>query len=206
VSRGDVLLVRHAERPPIPNGSWGRELSITDAGREASIELGSRLGSIPRIVSSPVPRCVQTAEALRQGAGGSASIEQDRLLGDPGVWVMQPELAGPQFQAGGARGVVARQLAGAVVPGMRPLTDGASLLLDLLLRTAPPVGSVSVCVTHDAVMAPLIGHLFGQERVGPIWPNFLEALRLQFEDDELVVQWRGRYRRVSDLDPLSGLD
>lgn len=43
--RGTLMLIRHAERPPIPQHSFGNELSITPEGKVTSLNFGKKLGS-----------------------------------------------------------------------------------------------------------------------------------------------------------------
>ena len=67
-----LLLLRHAERPPIPPGTFGNDLEITPAGRREAEALGRALAQgepVAGVYSSPVLRCVQTAEAMAAGAG-----------------------------------------------------------------------------------------------------------------------------------------
>lgn len=186
------ILLRHAERPPIPAGEFGTELSITPAGRAAAEQLGRRIGKrLLGLVTSPIPRCVQTGEAIRHGAGVALQIEQDRRLGAPGVWVQDEKTAGPVFLEHGVRGVVARQIAGQPLPGMRSHADGVDRLLELLgSRRDLPEGIV-VYVTHDAVMAPLLAHVFDLPNVEDAMPRYLEAAAFELEASPVRRVWRG---------------
>ncbi|MCB9761978.1 MAG: histidine phosphatase family protein [Alphaproteobacteria bacterium] len=186
-----ALLIRHAERPPIPAGDYGHDLALTEAGAAAAVALGESLRSRPgRLFSSPVPRCMQTARAIAAGAGRAQAVTPDRWLGDPGPWVVDLDQAGPVFLGRGVRAVVQAQLAGGL-PGMRALDDGCALLLGPLLDDPPQAGHVDVHVTHDAVLAPLIGALFGGDAAAS-WPGFLEGVAVVVGDAGLRVTWRGR--------------
>ena len=89
-----VLLLRHSVRDEIPPGETGNEVPITDVGKDIALKLGQKLGArLKSLHSSPLPRCVQTAEALRLGSGVDARIAESRLLGDPGVYVLDGHLA-----------------------------------------------------------------------------------------------------------------
>jgi len=57
---GLLLLIRHAERPPIPQNSFGNKLSITQKGKEDSFKYGKGISSKLHLVhSSPIKRCVE---------------------------------------------------------------------------------------------------------------------------------------------------
>lgn len=187
---GAALLLRHAARPEIPRGSFGHDLSITDHGRRQAFELGHSIGSrLGRVVSSSVPRCMQTAVAIVEGSGLTRDLETDRRLGDPGPWIADAEIVGDAFLTDGPREVVRRQLVG-TVPGIHPLAHGAAHLLRCLLRPAPRPGTTNVFVSHDAVIAPLLGHLLGQTGLDAHWPEFLEGVSVRAVGNRVVVHWR----------------
>ena len=58
-----ALLIRHSARDEIPDGGTGMELPLNDLGIRLCQELGRELvGRVRSARSSPVLRCVQTAE------------------------------------------------------------------------------------------------------------------------------------------------
>lgn len=169
------LLLRHAERPPIPPGSFGNDLPITDAGRQAAEALGARMGNdLRRIVTSPVRRCLETARALAQGATSSVPIETDARLGAPGAWIEDPAEAEAQFHRLGTRNAYDRLMAGEPVPGLTSLDDGARILLDLL-RPPPDATGLHCFISHDAVIAPLLAWQFPELPPSSLWPDYLDG-------------------------------
>lgn len=167
------LLLRHGERPPIPSGSFGNDLSLTDAGRQAAEELGSRMGSkLRRIVTSPVRRCIETAQALARGAASSLPIERDSRLGDPGAWIKDPPQAEAQFRLLGTRKLIDRLMAGERFPGLASLDEGAQILLDLL-RLPPDATGLHCFISHDAVIAPLLAWQHPTLSPSQLWPDTL---------------------------------
>lgn len=186
------LLIRHATRPPIPAGSFGNDLSITEEGRREAVELGELLGGrIRRLVASPVLRCVETAEAIRRGGEASGEAATDKTLGDPGVWIEDGDAVGDAFLRHGPRGVVARQLAGDAIPGMTPMDIGTARFVDALVSAPGEPGEIDVFVSHDAVIAPLLAAVLGVQRLPEIWPAYLEGAFFNREGDGLAVLWRG---------------
>lgn len=190
VSIGAALLVRHAERPEIPAGSFGHDLRITERGHRDAMAFGARLGTtLGRVVASSVPRCMQTGEAMLKGAGRNGVVVPDRRLGDPGIWIADEALAGESFLDGGSPAVVRRQLRGGV-PGMHSLPAGTAAMLDCFFVPPSLPGKVDVFISHDAVMAPLLGHLLGTADFDQIWPSFLEGAWFVRVADGLSLRWR----------------
>ena len=188
-----ALLLRHAERGAIPTGSYGNDVALTTEGVAAARRLGSGLASRRpvSILTSPVLRCVQTAEAIIAGAGWDAVSAPNRLLGGPGAFVVEPDRFGPRFLEMGARRIVERQLADDAPPGMRPTGEGARLLLELMTPAAKAGGRLSLFVTHDIVLAALVGSLYGLGVGGFDWPDYLDGLALWRDSDGLRFRWRG---------------
>ena len=189
-----ALVLRHAEREEITSGTFGNEVSLTRRGRNSARRLG--MGLSPRTVgmvkSSPLPRCMQTADAIIAAAGWNASAVPEQLLGDPGPFVVEPELAGRLFLDIGIEAIVRQQLADDQPPsGMRSTSSGAKLLLRELAAAWNGPASASVFVTHDAVLAVLAGYLYGLPVDGFRWPGYLDALVVWPDSDRLRFLWRG---------------
>ncbi len=140
-----ALVIRHAEREEIPTGTFGADVALTSNGVVSAFLFGNALRVCRRVnvTSSPVPRCVQTAEAILKGCGNDSSVQLDRTLGDPGPFVMYPEASGPLFLETDILDIVRRQLSDFVPPiGMRSTADGVRMLLELI---ADGWGAKDVC-------------------------------------------------------------
>ena len=76
------LLIRHADRDQIPEGSFGNEVLLNETGKENSLKFGESLSELKvnRIFTSPVGRCVQTAEQISKGYGKSIDIIETTAL------------------------------------------------------------------------------------------------------------------------------
>ncbi len=189
-----ALVLRHGERGYVGSDGYGNDAPITCRGRTAARWLGRGLASIPpaALMTSPLVRCVQTANALIAGAGWGGPPVCDPRLGGPGPFVVEPDLAGPLFLDLGPRGVVERQLAGAEPPpGMRSTSDGVALLLDLIAPRNENRRGISVFVTHDVVLATLVGSLYGLNVDDFAWPDYLDGLVLWRDCDRLRFLWPG---------------
>jgi len=172
-----ALLLRHSVRDEIPAGGVGYDLPITDVGRAIATELGRNLGlRLNRLHSSPLPRCVQTADALRLGAGSDVRIVEDRLLGDPGAYVLDGKKAWQNWESMGHEGVMDHLDASLPsLPGMARANEAARFLVHQMLAVAGAAPGVSVFVTHDSLVTPTVSHMIGQRLGKTAWPWFLEG-------------------------------
>lgn len=131
------VLLRHGETPLTPHKRFsgtGADPELSDAGHRQAREVATALaarGTVQAIVSSPLQRCRQTAEAVATRLGLPVRIEQDlretdfghwegltfaevkeRFPDDLDAWLSDPEAAptggGESFAAVAARTAVAR--------------------------------------------------------------------------------------------------
>ena len=128
-----ALVLRHAEREDIPEGTFGEAVPLTTRGVTTAEQLGAKLPehrARARVVASALPRCVETGEAVLRGGGWGGEVARDWRLGDPGPFVVEPEVAGGFFLENGIWAIVQRQLSsGPPLPGMRTTSDGVASLL-----------------------------------------------------------------------------
>ena len=199
-----ALVIRHAEREDIPSGTYGMDVALTAKGAAAAERLGAVLvgGRQVSVTSSPMPRCVQTAEALLRGSGRGGDVVLDRRLGDPGSFVIDPATSGPLFLKLPGIEVVRRQLSDTQSPpGMRPTAEGVRILLGLVSASLGRQGRLDVYVTHDAILAVLAASLYRMpiDQVG--WPGYLDGLLLWRSAAGLHFSW-GRLHQ--GFDPIGG--
>ena len=189
-----AIILRHAEREKIPAGTFGAEVSLTAQGVSTAEKLGAvlvRRGPVS-ITSSPVLRCVQTAEAIRRGGGQTGATTLDWRLGDPGPFVVRAEESGKLFLQVGILEIVRRQLSAAgPLPGMRPTSAGIELLLGLTAHNLDQQGRLSIYVTHDAILAVLVAWLYRAPIEEITWPDYLDGLLLWRSGERLNLSWRG---------------
>lgn len=193
------LVIRHAEREDIPAGTFGHEVNLTAGGTLAAEQLGVALSErrALSVVSSPVPRCVQTAEAVLRGAGTSAEVPTDRHLGDPGAFIVDAETAGPLFLELSIPEIARRQLQdGTPLPGMRPTLEGVEILLELATSPLSGNGQLHVFVTHDIILSVFVASIFRSSLEETGWPDFLEGLFLWRFDRELHASWQGKEQTI----------
>jgi broad specificity phosphatase PhoE len=190
-------LLRHAERGPIPKGESGDDVLLLPSGVRAARLLGASLG--PRLVSvrtSPVLRCVHTAEALLDGADRADRPVADARLGAPGVYVTDPRLAWPHWERLGNSGVMAALVHGERLPGLADPAAAARTLLAHVLAMPDLRPGVHAWVTHDSILAPTVAHLLGIRDVDLVLPEFLEPLVILPGSSTVLLTWRGARAEV----------
>lgn len=190
---GGLVFMRHAERPPIPKGEIGFDLQLTEAGAASARQLGELLRSrLRRVKTSPVHRCQLTAAALVAGAAPPLTPLVVPHLGEPGMFVLDGELAWPQFLEHGVQ-LMAYRLSREALPGFRTAADGVAFLLGEPLAELPPAGLLDVHVTHDYILAIAATLLLGRDSE---WPDFLDCLCVWRDDEGLAFGFRDAVGRV----------
>ena len=187
------LVIRHAEREEIAAGTFGHDVNLTAQGLQDAEHLGAALSEKRTItaVSSPVPRCVQTTRGILAGAGSSDEVITDRRLGHPGAFIVNPEIAGPLFLELPVPEIARRQLQYDMpLPGMRRTKKGVANLLDLVTGNLGGNGRLDVFVTHDVILAVLVGSILDLTIEEAGWPDFLEGMLVWRSDSSFHASWR----------------
>ena len=193
------LVIRHAEREDIPTGTFGYDVNLTEEGTRAAEELGAALSEYRAltVVSSPVPRCVQTAEAMLRGAGSTPQVVTDSRLGDPGAFVIDAKVAGHLFLELPIPEIARRQLRHeAPSPGMRPTSDGVEILLELVTSPLAENSRLHVFVTHDIILSVFVASIFRSSLEETGWPGYLDGLLIWRSCGELHLSWRATEHTV----------
>lgn len=190
-----ALMLRHAEREAIPPGTFGVDVPLTACGVASAERLGAMLSDLRLqvgVTTSPVPRCVATAQALLRGGGWPEAVAVDWRLGAPGPFVVDEAVSGALFLEIDILAIVQRQLTPVEPPaGMRATAEGIELLLGLTANDLGRRGHLNIYVTHDAILAVLVAYLYGLsiDEVG--WPGYLDGLLLWRCGERLHFNWRG---------------
>ncbi len=191
-----TVLCRHAERETLPAAGVGNDVPLTTQGRLDAHRLGaSWQGRLGMLCTSPVRRCVQTAEALRCGAGADLPIHQDTVLGNPGVFVEDDKLAWRNWEGQGSVGndgvIRALMRADPLLPGMAHPDRASKVLIRHMLTKARGISGLQVCVTHDVLLAATVARFMGVELPRDKWPAYLDAAWIWQEGVEIVMVFRG---------------
>ena len=142
-----VWFVRHAQvvlNLDRPAATW----RLSPAGVEAADALARRLGPVPRVVSSPEPKAVATAEPLARVSGVSLELD-DRLR--------EVERAANLPNVEEHRAAVRAYLEGGEIAGWEASVDARARFADAL----EAIDDAAV-VTHATVLSLFLG--YGYER------------------------------------------
>lgn len=218
-----MLFTRHSIRE-IVNGQGlaGYDLQLTSEGRELAFVWGEYLTdhsgrSLQNCISSPIQRCIETAELMIAGAypvqnetSPQIEILQQPLLVEPGSFVVDLNTAGPYFRQQGAVGFINSFVQNAL-PGMKYPINGVLDVLELLYHShlaqcgvSGTERTLSLAVSHDTILAAFIAVISGHFQVEQKdWPEMMEGLFLWFDDAPSFEEsrahwvWRGKHHELS---------
>ena len=192
-----AVLLRHSVRGPLPRGDTGDAVPLTRDGVRLARRLGAVLGGRLRTLhASPLPRCVQTAGALRSGAEVDVPIVSDRLLGDPGVYVVDACRAWSNWEVLGHEAVVRSLVSGSpALPGMADPDPAARLLVRHMLAAAGDRPGLHLFITHDFVITVTVARLLGEPLGREDWPWYLEGAFFRQGDGCISIAYRDRFKR-----------
>lgn len=200
-----AVLLRHSVRGELPSGAPGNNVPLTPDGVRLARDLGALLGQRLRSLhTSPVLRCVQTAEAMRGGAGVQLPIDEDHLLGGPGIYVLDGERAWPNWLEHGYTGVIERLIADETMPGMASPDAAARYLVHHMLSVAGSEPGFHVFVTHDALVLPTAARLIEGEVGADAGVHFLEGAFFWRDGEDIHAAYQGA-RRSCPRSRLCGL-
>ena len=188
------LLTRHSIREPAKGDIVSYKLPLTEKGIALARCWGKELQRpFHRVYSSPIARCMDTANHMLDGAKHKANVSMDMMLTEPGCFVKDITKAGPVFLSEGPLGFINRHIH-EVIEGTVTAAQGTAHLLQLMRENIGLPGQLSLFVTHDTVLATFIYHLLGEKSVTEEhWPWMMEGAFLWFEENEVHWLWRGRY-------------
>jgi broad specificity phosphatase PhoE len=185
---GDILLLRHAQRGPIPEGSDGDLVPLTERGRADARDFGRRFGlalgsaaSSLRGLSSPVGRCVETARLVLASAGSVYAPICLDILAD--AYLADPAEAYPLLSNLGYDRVIHRYIKEGIAPGFHPLAPASERLLGAMRSE---VGKAPLlCVSHDVIILPFLAYYAPREkaRLRGGWIDFLEGALIRADGE-----------------------
>jgi broad specificity phosphatase PhoE len=174
------LLIRHADRDQIPEGSFGNEVLLNETGKENSLKFGESLSELKvnRIFTSPVGRCVQTSEQISKGYGKSIEIIETTALGNPGIPIFDDKLAGEYYLQHGGIGMYQHFTEGKNISGVLPIEEMKISMTNFIDKNTTKNG-LTLFVSHDMIIAMyhycLNKMIYTQEN----WVNYLSGIILK---------------------------
>lgn len=214
-----ILFTRHSIREIVRGvGLAGYDLQLTEEGRALAFAWGKHLSQVSdrqiiSCLSSPIQRCIDTAQLMIAGADEVKSnnnheidILQHPLLVEPGSFVVDIEQAAPYFREQGAVGFINSFVQNAL-PGMKqPVTgvlDVLRLLHESYMAEQIQPSQLSLAVSHDTILAAFIAVISGHFQVETKdWPEMMEGIFIWFEQAECFEKscvnwiWRGQLQQL----------
>ena len=178
--------IRHAHRDAFDPNDWGHDISITSQGQESSRQFGRALARsrIETIWTSPIRRCIQTAEEIKKGFGIDVPNYSSSLLGDPGFMILDPKLAENAFQKYQLVEIVELLLGGKSIPGFCSVNIGCSRILRKLSENKH---SNQIWVSHDINICILACWVFQRTHSENMMPGFLEGIEFSFDEIDILL-------------------
>ena len=211
-----TLFTRHSLRELVNGqGLASYDLQLTEQGRELAYAWGQYLiqntdRAIQHCISSPIQRCVDTAALMIEGADRThkvvnthtIEIVEQRLLVEPGSFVLDIQQAAPYFRKQGALCFI-NSFVNNALPGMKHPITGVFDVLELLYHTHPTQhNGLSLAVSHDTILAAIVAVISGNKQIEQSdWPDMMEGLFVWFEGEDFVNSklkwiWRGERQEL----------
>lgn len=198
-----ILFTRHSLRERSDgNGFASYQLPLTVKGRVLAKSWGRWLaGHLPYSldvdsISSPIGRCIDTAQLMQAGAGLQRDIVHQSLLVEPGSLVTEPEIANPVFKEIGVLNFINRFLQGNL-EGTKNAYQGGLDILSLFYQHQPQQGHLMLAVSHDTLLSAFLAVMFDVVEIDwNDWPKMMEGVFLWFDDKPFeqasaYFVWRG---------------
>jgi len=190
-----LIIIRHAEKIVIPNDENQASILLTKKGIEDSKLFGKKIKkffkNVSLVKSSPIKRCILTADSIIRSFSNSIQIKTSKNLGDPGIFVIDSKKASNNFLNYGVKGVIEKQLNEIPLPGMRDLKSGIKLLLEEIFQDLYKINGIGIYITHDAILIPLIQFLTKKFQFSENLIDFLNGILIWKEYDNTYVIWNG---------------
>lgn len=147
------LLLRHSDRDDIPKDSFGHEVLLNEKGIQKALQFGESLAHVKvnKIYSSPIERCVQTAELIVKGINKSVEIIEANALGAPGLHINDENIAGNFFLQHGIDELYKRFMRGLEIPGM-PNAKELNRRMSTFLKEKTVENGRTLFITHDMLI------------------------------------------------------
>jgi hypothetical protein len=178
---GIALVIRHSERHPLNGHAGIIEADLTDKGMQDAIDYGRLLATryqIERVYTSPLKRCIHTAQGILQGANLALPLHTH-------WWMYSPFLNGDQAEEDSI--VVAPT--GKLKDIIMSRIDKRLLVMALKrIKIPDEAGKMNIYISHDSLVSPLRAYLLGENsvQVGE-YPGYLEGIGLYCENDRVRI-------------------
>lgn len=180
-----ALLIRHADRDAIPEGSFGNEVLLNQLGQKNAFNYGEKLKntSITKIYSSPVPRCMETAAFIQKGYGKSLEIIETVALGAPGLHIIDEKIAGAYYLEHGFDVMYESFKNGISIPGMATPESLNQNMTDFINKNSVE-NETTIFITHDMLIAFYHFSIDKTVYTKENWVNYLSGITFNHGENE----------------------
>lgn len=197
-----LMFLRHAERDFSEDPLEDIKKALNENGKKQAISLGKEIVILQKnicfIKSSPIERCIETANAILKGAGSREKVIISKILGDPGPFVSDSKVAFQTFIERGIEEIIKRQFEGKQLPGFFETEKGLKTILGEFLRDMKQLDGVGIYISHDAIIAPVLSHLTNDLICNNNWIGFLDGFSFyKTEDDGYFLLSRNKRHNIT---------
>lgn len=180
-----ALLIRHADRDAIPEGSFGNEVLLNETGKQNAQSFGEKLkeSKIRKVYTSPVERCVQTAKYIAKGYGNAIEIIQTTALGAPGLHISNEKIAGTYYLEHGIDVMYESFKNGITIPGMATPESLNQNMTDFINKNSVE-NETTIFITHDMLIAFYHFSIDKTVYTKENWVNYLSGITFNHGENE----------------------
>jgi len=180
-----LLLIRHAERPRIPENTIGNAVVLTEKGKADTQTFARQVSDrVISIQTSPIERCRQTAAIMADVVGFEhENILLNTDLGGPGFMIENAEQAWVHWQKRGHQKVNEYLLSGSEQwEGFKDL-DRAVKTFDKIIRQqlSHSEKGTHLWITHDTILATYASRILPCQLKIDQWPRFLAFISIEYK-------------------------
>ena len=177
-----ALILRHSDRYEIKKSEFGNDVLLNAQGIEKAKIFGKELRNykINKIYTSPIERCVQTAENIVIGYKKQIEIIKTEALGDPGIHVSDANLLGQYYFEYGFWKIFENFKNNIPVDGLY-FKKQVKEKFDAFLLEKMQKDGLTLFITHDWQVAFYAYAKQINEFTKNNWINYLEGLIINFD-------------------------
>lgn len=190
-----IIFMRHAEKLQSCDIYAEAALGLTDEGINQTRILAKyfkqRIKKSKKIKTSPIKRCIQTAEILSACFDrDNSTVELSNILGGPGAYVNDDKRALSVFTKYNVYEVLEKQLKNDYLPGIRSLDEGTKLLLEAIKSDFMTNIHSTIYISHDVILMAFIGSLLKDRQFNrECWIDYLEGFCIQESQGKLFLHF-----------------